>query len=98
MAKNTKYRAEHDGLQWSLIKERDVKNRETGEISRKEMVVGYYPRLHQVASKMYEQMVADKLDGKFDSSEMLSAIAKAGEVFDMLKKIDPEQLQNGVDA
>jgi len=69
-----KYRAEYDGdRQWVLYKtvESRVKGdngKFTNETKDKEVLVGYFPKLSQLASRMYEGMVADGI-GEFSSDD-----------------------------
>jgi len=69
-----KYRAEHDGdRQWVLYKTVDARmkgedGKLTEETKEKEVLVGYFPKLSQVASRMYDGMVADGI-GEFSSDD-----------------------------
>lgn len=96
MSKDTKYRAEYDGLRWVLFREGDSKSRETGEVKRKEVQAGYYPKFHQAVAAMYEKMVADKLDGKFDQDSLLEAVNSAKQLLDFAKHVSTDQLKSGL--
>ena len=74
-----RYRAEHDGdRQWVLYKTVDARvkgddGKFTDETREKEVVVGYFTKLSQVASRMYEVMVAEGI-GEFSSDDFKHVI------------------------
>ena len=83
------YRCAHDGLQWVLYREADCavagKDRKpTGEVKRKESVVGYFPYLSQALTRMYEGMVADGV-GVFQQDEILMVLNESSTALERIK-------------
>ena len=74
--KNT-YSAHHDGSQWILVREKDSIRKDTKEVVRKEENVGYYSNFHHVISRMYEEMVAEQIEG-FTDKDIFEAVTHAG--------------------
>lgn len=83
----TKYWIEPDDRQWQLKKEADVKNKE-GVVSRRESIVGYFPKFGQAASALYERVVAEKI-GTVDASSIQSSITESMAIMQRLLKIQP---------
>ena len=79
------YRCAHDGLQWVLYREADCKDRKpTGEIKRKEAVVGYFPHLSQALTRMYEGMVADGV-GVFGQNDVHMVLDESRTALERIK-------------
>ena len=83
------YRCAHDGLQWVLYRDADCavagKDRKpTGEVKRKESVVGYFPHLSQALARMYEGMIADGV-GVFGQNEVHMVLAESRTALERIK-------------
>ena len=77
------YRCSHDGLQWVLYRTADVEikkdHKPTGDIGRKESIIGYFPKIGQAAERMFEMATADKIS-EFDigdKDKILNAVFDA---------------------
>ena len=83
----TEYWIEADDRQWQLKKEADVTNKE-GVVSRRESIVGYFPKFGQAVSALYERVVAEKI-GTVDSGSIQSSILEANATMKRLLAIQP---------
>ena len=83
----TKYWIEADDRQWQLKKEADVTSKE-GVVSRRESIVGYFPKFGQAVSALYDRVVADKI-GTIDADSIQSSILEANAIMKRLLKIQP---------
>ena len=83
----TKYWIEADDPQWQLKKEAEVTSKE-GAVSRRESIVGYFPKFGQAVSALYERVVAEKI-GTVDSGSIQSSILEANATMKRLLAIQP---------
>ena len=83
----TKYWIEADDRQWQLKKEADVTSKE-GVVSRRESIVGYFPKFGQAVSALYERVVAEKIEIVGQESIQASILASTA-MMERLLKIQP---------
>lgn len=83
----TKYWIEADDRQWQLKKEADVTNKE-GVVSRRESIVGYFPKFGQAVSALYERVVAEEIE-IVDAELIQASISESNAIMERLLKIQP---------
>ena len=83
----TKYWIEPDDRQWQLKKEADVTNKE-GVVSRRESIVGYFPKFGQAVSAIYERVVAEEIE-IVDAELIQASILEANAIMKRLLTIQP---------
>ena len=83
----TQYWIEADDRQWQLKKEADVTNKE-GVGSRRESIVGYFPKFGQAVSALYERVVAEEVE-IVDAELIHASILESNAIMERLLKIQP---------
>lgn len=83
----TKYWIEADDRQWQLKKEADVTSK-GGVVSRRESIVGYFPKFGQAVSALYERVIAERI-GTIDADSMQASILESNAIMERLLKIQP---------
>ena len=83
----TKYWIEAYDRQWQLKKEADVTNKE-GVVSRRESIVGYFPKFGQAVANLYERVVAEKIEIVGHESIQASILA-SNAIMERILKIQP---------
>ena len=83
----TKYWIEADDRQWQLKKEADVTSKE-GVVSRRESIIGYFPKFGQAVANLYERVVAEEIE--IVNAELIQAsILESTAIMELLLKIQP---------
>ena len=83
----TKYWIEADDRQWQLKKEADVTSKE-GVVSRRESIIGYFPKFGQAVANLYERVVAEEIE--IVNAELIQAsILESNAIMERLLKIQP---------
>ena len=83
----TQYWIEADDRQWQLKKEADVTNKQ-GVVSRRESIVGYFPKFGQAVSALYERVVAEEIE-IVDAEIIQASILEANAIMKRLLTIQP---------
>ena len=83
----TQYWIEADDRQWQLKKEADVTSKE-GVVSRRESIVGYFPKFGQAVSALYERVVAEEIE-IVDAEIIQASILEANAIMKRLLTIQP---------
>lgn len=81
------YWIEPDDRQWQLKKEADVTSKE-GVVSRRESIVGYFPKFGQAVANLYERVVAEEIE-IVDAELIQASILEANAIMERLLKIQP---------